>query len=1300
MKKIIKYTVKIIVWLFSGIIILIAVLALAIQLPVVKTQIVKIAEKQVNKILEADIAVGKLSGNFFTHLQLDDVSLIVLEKDTLAHISSLQVRYKLLPLLKGKILVKEVIINNPYVHLAQLQDSTWNVQYIVKPSEDDSDTSSFNMLVQIEHVLLNNGDVKIDAFDSIIPRKIQELYLDASGHYATNSQAVDLKELRFSAYKPDVQIQKLNLQFEGDKEFLRVKNLFLQTAKNTIEINGAYSLSQKEKSEINLNTQPIVLEEFAFILPKGFQLQAKPELLLNAMLEDYHLEANLQLKEDNKGINLHLISDYLLAYFLDTNAISPQYELALNIDQLNLRHWLGNPNLNYIIDGQLNADGKGLEPLTMQANLNGNFNDLTLYGKSIEKLGLDIHYMAGDANGEIEGRGSFGYIHLVPNIKQITGKRPSYQADLIAKNFNLVPLLGDTTYKSNINLNASVQGSGLDLEKITANGIIEVLPSSIMGYAIDTLFADVDFINQNIIIHSLFTEALSTNIQASGNYNLKGQSDIILNATISDASQIAEVIKLEEFETTLDLQAHLWGTIDSLQARANILVGNTRYENISLDSLSLIAEGELIGKNIEAKGNLQAHKLIANGITLDLIELDVETDTENFHLDANIDSKDIQAKVNTSVQLAENIDIALYQLDLGYKGYDWQLAKDTAFVSIGNTKYTINDFLLTSPDRDSVQIISINGEIDRVGEQNLSVELANISLEKIAGIFLPDQSIKGFLDLNIFLDGSAQLPIVQGNINIDSASLQNYHFTVFTGEIGYENHALAADINIIPQDSGQLSVKGMIPGEIRLDSMLFNVVPKETDSLNLELLIDKLPLSIINIFFPTDEINGHVDSKISFNGTLKNPDLEGNVNLVDGKLALKKYGIDYKNIQMDISVDNNFIQIDTFLVESKKGNMQATGKVEFDSQIYNSDLNTSELVVKFDKFKPIDHKQYNIELQGEVDLKAEKDSIRFSGDITIPEALVYLPVVMNLMGRTTASTIPLPLLVQELQKDSIMHQDTVIEIAQIDSLENAKPKFNFLDNLQGDLKVSIPRNTWIKNDDMRLELSGDVQLMKHREFFELFGTIDVIRGQYNLLGKVFVIQSGTVTLHGGEEIDPILNIEAVYSFRDNNRVKRDLTVIASGEISSLDIKFTYEGSDISEGDAVSYILFGMNMDALASGQQQSLNAGLDAANLAKTAAASIISSQLTKLLGNTLNVDYVEFKSNSSFDNASFVVGKYITNKLFVSYEQNIGKLEDKDVARYEMTMEYELFKFLFLQLTSSSISNGADIIFKFNSKK
>ncbi len=1300
MKKIVKYTVKTLVWLFSGIIILITVLALLIQMPIVKKQIVRIAEKQVNNLLAANITVGKLSGNFFTHLQLDNVTLTVLENDTLAYIPSLQLRYRLLPLLQGEITVDKVIIENPVVHLAQLKDSTWNIQYIVKPTEDDSDTnSSFNMLVLIEHVLLKNGNVKIDAFDSIIPRRIQALYLDASGHYATKSQAVDLKELRFLAYEPNIQLQKLNLQFEGDTQSLRVKDLLLQTTRNAITANAEYSLSAKRKSQVEIKTHPIELEEFAFLLPESFQLHAKPKLSLHAILNDSHLEASLQLDEAEKGLDVQLLSDHLIDYFLDTNPVSPTYNLAINIEQLNLQHWLGNPDLNYIINGKLAVDGKGLELSTMQANLNGDFKNIILYGSPVQKLNISLNYLSADAKGNIEGYGNFGYIHILPNVKQITGKYPSYQAKLTAKNFNLAKFLGDTAYKSDININAFVQGSGIDIDQLTAKGTMEISPSSIMGYAIDTLFADIDFAKQNILINSLSGEALSTKIQASGNYNLKGLSDLAINISVTDASKIAGIIGLKEFETSLDLQGHVWGTTDSLQAQANIQTGKTRYGDILLDSLSLIGEGELKGKSIGIKGNIEAYKLIAYGMELDLIELEAATDTKNILLDANIEGKDIRAQVNTSVGLGEEIQITLSKLDLGYKGYDWQLTKDTAFVSIGSDRYNVTGLHLTSPGNDTLQVIDINGTIDRKGEQDFSLELTNIALGQIAEIFIPEQSVDGLLTFALRMKGNAQSPSIHGNLNIDSAALQNYHFNVFTGDLTYQNQALEANIHIIPQDSGQLSLTGMIPAQIRLDSMRFNFAPQETDSVNLNLLISQLPLSIVNAFFPTDDISGHLESNISLNGTLKEPNLAGNLNLIDGKVALKKYGINYSNIQTGIVIDNNIINIDTFLVRSHDGTMQAKGGIKFDSQIYKGDLNTSELTVTFNRFNPIDHKQYNMELSGEIDLKADKDSIRFSGDVSIPEAQIYLPAIMNLMGKSAASNIPLPLLVRELQKDSIGRQDTIITLAQTDSPDKDTSNLDFLNNLQGKLKVSIPRNAWVKNDDMRLELSGDVEVLKHREYFELFGTIDVVRGQYNLLGKVFVIQTGTVILQGGEDINPQLNIDAVYSFRDNNRTKRDLNVLITGEAYSPEIKFTYNGDAISEGDAVSYILFGMNMDALASGQQQNLNASLDAASLAKTAAASIISTQLTKLLGNAFNVDYIEFRSSSSFDNASFTVGKYITNKLFVSYEQNIGNLEDTDVAKYELSMEYELFKFLFLQLTSSSINNGADILFKFNSK-
>lgn len=129
---------------------------------------------------------------------------------------------------------------------------------------------------------------------------------------------------------------------------------------------------------------------------------------------------------------------------------------------------------------------------------------------------------------------------------------------------------------------------------------------------------------------------------------------------------------------------------------------------------------------------------------------------------------------------------------------------------------------------------------------------------------------------------------------------------------------------------------------------------------------------------------------------------------------------------------------------------------------------------------------------------------------------------------------------------------------------------------------------------------------------------------------------------------------------------------------------------------MSYILFGVAMNELSIAQQENVSG---AGQIAGSAAMSVLSSQLTELLGDKLDVDYIELKGDGDFENATVVVGKYITNDLFVSYEQRFGETDEKDISKYEVKLEYELFRFLFFQLNNSSSDSGFDVIIKLNSK-
>ena len=1297
--KVIKIIVKSLAWFLVGIIALLAIVLIVIQTPFAKRQIVRVAETQANKILNVELSVGKLSGNFFTNLALDEITLLSAEKDTLVSIACVQLNYRLLPLLKGKIVVENAAIENPRIHLVQLPDSSWNVMHLAKPSENEADTSSssFDMLVSLERFALNNGFIKIDAFEEKIPDEIKDFHIGLSGMYSTKKQQVDLSDFRFKATNPDFELAGFHLQAEGNTAAIELKNLLLQTARNKMRAKGRYGFSETERSHIELETGPLILDEFKAFLPDNFRLLATPILNVDAGLENKNLKLNLLLKENEQSIGLNVLTYQLLEYFSDSTVAPVSFDAALQINKLDLQHWLNNPEMDYRVNGSLAVKGEGLDPETMRVNATGDFSDLLVLGNPVEQLTLQLNYVTGDVDGVVEGRGGFGSLQLSPRVQQILSNNPHYNINLVTRNLDASPVLG-SEYKTDINLTANVSGNGLDLDKINARSQVLLQPSSAMGVQIDTLNSQIDFVRQNVVINRFLLEALSVKMQAEGNYHLKGNSELSLQAAMTDVGEISRFIGIDSLETSLNLNAHISGQPEDMNVDLQMGIGSTNFQGIKLDTINLIANGKLLEKEIFATADLNANGFAMSQFSLDNIHLHAETDTKNYKLGLRASGKEMQAQLNSMVQLGDVIRVALSELALGYKNYAFRQLSDTAHISISASDYEIRDFHLLSDSAGLRQSIYADGKISRSGSQDFELDISNLDIQQILTLLEIEQSLSGYAGLNVKLEGEAASPRLSAKLNVDSTALDGYRFDTVWTNIDLRDKELFVDMKLVPQGLGRMQGEGKLPVEARLDSMLFDFSPKETDSIYAKLFIDRLPLSILKTFMPAGEIAGEVNANLRVDGIMKQPNMAGYLKIDDGKAIIESYGIKYNRIQTGIRIEKDEVLVDTFLIQSEDGNMLARGGVKFNSDLYNADLNSSQLAITFNRFNPFDHKQFNMEMSGNVDLRADADSVRFSGDIKIPEAYLYLPAIMNLMGQFSAPNIPKSLLVKELERmegDTIVyafHPDTTVG----DSL--AKSKFEFLNNLQGEVKVEIPRNTWIRNDDMRIELSGNVELMKHRDFFELFGTIDVVRGQYNMLGKVFVIQSGTVAFHGGEKINPILNIDAVYSFRDSYRNKRDLGITVAGDLDNPAIKFRLDNADIGEGDALSYIIFGMSMDELTSGQQSALGSSLSASGIAETAAASLISSQVSKFLGNTGLVDYVDINVGSSFDSGSFTVGKYITNKLFVSYEQRIGAIEDKDVARYEMTLEYEIFKILFLQLTSSPITNGFDLIFKVNS--
>ena len=134
---------------------------------------------------------------------------------------------------------------------------------------------------------------------------------------------------------------------------------------------------------------------------------------------------------------------------------------------------------------------------------------------------------------------------------------------------------------------------------------------------------------------------------------------------------------------------------------------------------------------------------------------------------------------------------------------------------------------------------------------------------------------------------------------------------------------------------------------------------------------------------------------------------------------------------------------------------------------------------------------------------------------------------------------------------------------------------------------------------------------------------------------------------------------------------------------------------IEEIDAISYLLFGKNSSELTYGEKSQIGQS-KSENIAKLFLVKQLTNQLINTLQHTMNLDVIEFKEDSNWRQASIVIGKYITSKLFLSYQRDFASNQSSEIVPEQIFLEYELNKYFFLQSTKGSQHNtGFDLFWK-----
>ncbi|MDZ7764985.1 MAG: AsmA family protein [Melioribacteraceae bacterium] len=112
-----------------------------------------------NENLNGNLSIGEIDGSFFSSIEIIDLR-IEQNNETVFYTKKIDVNYNLFGLLSSTIDINTAIIDSFYVHLIQINDSTWNINSLIKQTEEDTTSAGVGWDIVINSFEINNSRIE------------------------------------------------------------------------------------------------------------------------------------------------------------------------------------------------------------------------------------------------------------------------------------------------------------------------------------------------------------------------------------------------------------------------------------------------------------------------------------------------------------------------------------------------------------------------------------------------------------------------------------------------------------------------------------------------------------------------------------------------------------------------------------------------------------------------------------------------------------------------------------------------------------------------------------------------------------------------------------------------------------------------------------------------------------------------------------------------------------------------------------------------------------------------------------
>ena len=791
------------------------------------------------------------------------------------------------------------------------------------------------------------------------------------------------------------------------------------------------------------------------------------------------------------------------------------------------------------ITGVVQASGRGVDMKTANAKFSGNVQSATInqytyrnirFDGSLAKQDFELNAGINDANAQL----------VLDASGNLSGEFPTVRFDATVDSIKLLPLHFSQTEMA---YRGKITGNFTNVDPDNLKGKLYITESLITNYdqrfEIDTIQLESGA-NEKGKFLNVTSDAFS--LVLAGNYNLTEIGSVVQGSIQPYFAVMSEykAAQLSPYDFTLSvslLDKPLWrilmpGLTRMEPATINGSFSNVRGWNITGDIPAMVYAGNTIDRiHFEAGSNQSLVTLTAtvdhlkNGQALDIYGISITGSAANNQLDLvlNIKDKTASDKYNVGLLVKQpsfgNYSFSIKPGNLLLNYDTWTVPADNSITINGNDLHIFNLTLAQAGQQLTVNSTSsaANSPIDVRFSQ---FKLATFTGFVQADTLLVDGTLNGVAQLRNVL----QQPVFTTDLNITDLNFRRD--TIGNASIKVNNtvrDTYAADIAITGRGN-----------DVRLAGQ-YHVRPANGSTYDLDLVIGQLQLATVEGLTMNNISNasGFLSGNIKFNGSLKQPNILGQLNFNNAAMTVTYLNSYFRIDQESIVVNNEGFSFDTFTIKDSAGNSIVIDGIAATNNFSNYQF---DLHVTAKNFRAINStKKQNALFYGAVYLDSE---IQISGTEAQPSVDGSLTILDQ-----TDFTFVLP-----QQQPGVEDREGIVEFIDVDATMSDSAllaPYYCLNNCQL-VGMEVTANIEIRKDAVLSmiidEGNGDFIRMKGEALLSggidksgkitLTGTYTLNEGAYelsfNFLRRRFEIAKGSSITWLGEPTAAKLDVDAYY----------------------------------------------------------------------------------------------------------------------------------------------------------------------------